>query len=204
MVSMAVISSVIITSFIAMMKVFCVTVVGIYIALYPKDQPYLPSTSLKNLSRLSNSIFLPCLIVSSLGGSLTPRSLSMLSVLILFAIINMSFSFILASTLGKYLNNERDSTVYDSLVVAISSPNAISLPIMIMGTLCEQSVVNVDFGGSVDQCNAEATSMLFVYSIGWYEVIVVLFTLFICLSRERSRDSWRLLVRLFVVCINII
>ena len=168
MVSLSVIASVIVTSFVAMMKVFCVTVVGIYIALYPKDQPYLPSVSLQNLSRLCNKIFLPCLIVSSLGSSLTPRSLSMLSILILFAIINMTLSYILALSLGKYLNNERNENVFDSMVVAISAPNAISLPIMIMSTLCEQPMVNADFDGSIIQCNSEATSMLFVYSIGWY------------------------------------
>ena len=48
------------------------------------------------------------------------------------------------------------------------SPNAISLPIMVMQTLCEQPIVNADFNDDSSVCFAEASSLLFVYSIGWH------------------------------------
>ncbi len=118
MLSGSLIASLLITSTLAMMKVFCVVVVGAVIAQYPRDGPYMPPASLKYVSRLSNSVFLPCLIISALGSSLTPTSLSMMAILILFAIINTLLSYILAITIGKYLNKD-DKATFESLVVAI-------------------------------------------------------------------------------------
>ena len=167
--SASLVGSLLLTSCSAMMKVFAVIIVGAFIAQVPKESPYLPKEALKYVSRLSNSVFLPNLIVTALGSSLTPQSLSMMSVLILFAMTNMITSYLLAITLGNYLNKD-DPATFQSLVVAIASPNAISLPIMVMATLCEQPIVAKDFDNDPGACQVEATAMLFVYSVGWHFV----------------------------------
>jgi predicted permease len=155
------------TALLAMVKVFVVIGVGVYIALHPKKNPYLPAGALKYVSRLSNGVFLPFLVVSSLGSTLTPDTMKIVCVLIPFALIVMSMSYILALSLGKYINNEPNNGVFESLAIAAASPNAISLPIMIMETLCEQPIINADFNGSPSTCAEKTTSMLFVYSVGW-------------------------------------
>jgi len=63
--------SVLFTSFSAMAKISIVSAVGFMCAKYPQNEPLLPLTALKYLSRISNIIFLPSLIVDSLGSSLS-------------------------------------------------------------------------------------------------------------------------------------
>lgn len=58
------------TSFAAMAKVSIVSAVGYCCAIFPTVDPLLPVSALRYLSRLSNIIFLPSLIVVSLGSSL--------------------------------------------------------------------------------------------------------------------------------------
>jgi hypothetical protein len=58
------------TSFAAMAKVSIVSAVGYCCAIFPEVDPLLPVSALRYLSRLSNIIFLPSLIVVSLGSSL--------------------------------------------------------------------------------------------------------------------------------------
>lgn len=58
------------TSFAAMAKVSIVSVVGYCCAIFPEVDPLLPVSALRYISRLSNIIFLPSLIVVSLGSSL--------------------------------------------------------------------------------------------------------------------------------------
>lgn len=67
---------------------------------------------------------------------------------------------------GKYTIN--DECMKIAMSVAMFSPNAISMPIMVMQSLCEQVIINHDYDDNSKLCYSEASSMLFVYSIGWH------------------------------------
>jgi hypothetical protein len=163
------ITTVALTSLVAMGRIFLVSAVGYVCALYPKDSPLLPPATVKILSRLSNVLFLPCLIIYSLGSGLTLGLFLRMSKIIPFCLLNEVIAYGIAFTLGRILH-EDDARLFTAVSIAIGSPNVISFPLMIMDTLCKRSTsVSGDFADS-KACFVECTSMLFVYSIGWHFV----------------------------------
>ena len=155
-------------AFSAMSKIALMSCVGVFLAKYPRSKPIMNLEFIQTLSKLSNNVFVPCLIMTSLGSGVNLELLSRIGVLILFcAIINL-ISFFFAHTIGWWLHGRCKDDMYIALAVAVGSPNAISLPIMVLQTMCENDTINLDYGSSAKQCYTEGTSMLFVYSIGWH------------------------------------
>lgn len=54
-----------------------------------------------------------------------------------------------------------------AITIAVATPNQLSLPIMVLTSMCGNGIVNADFGGDTQTCSNEAMSLLFVYSIGF-------------------------------------
>lgn len=52
-------------------------------------------------------------------------------------------------------------------MVAIMSPNVISMPLMLLKGLCESGLIRRDYEDDADRCFTQGTSMLFVYSIAF-------------------------------------
>jgi predicted permease len=163
------ISNVIINAFGAMSKVAIIAAVGYYFALYPKSDPYFSPKSLKYVSKISNSVCLPALIISSIGSGLSLALLSRMSMLIIFSIFTSIISFSLAATLGKMIDGK--SNLYLPLYIAIASPNIVSLPLMILQTMCDEAIINADYSNDSIKCFNESSSMIFVYSIGTYYIM---------------------------------
>lgn len=44
------------------------------------------------------------------------------------------------------------------------------MPLLVMQTMCESTVVNKDYSNDPKECFQEATAMMFVFSIGWHIV----------------------------------
>jgi predicted permease len=154
-------------SLVAMVKIFLISIVGVVLAKYPKKDPILPPLMLKYLSKLSNNVFVPCLIISSLGSAITYQLLQRIGILIIFSGITNLISYGFGFSFGRLLHGS-DDAMFIALIVAIGSPNAISLPIMVLQTMCEETYINKDYNGSPSECYTEATSMIFVYSVGWH------------------------------------
>ena len=161
-----VVVSVMLTSFLAMIKILIISLAGVYGAKYPRANPLLPLKLLQQLAKLSNIIFLPCLIVTSLG-TIDASNLNRLGILIFYSFLINIISFICINTLGLLVFSTNDP-FFIAVCVAVGSPNAISMPIMVMQSLCEQSIINEHFDSDAHYCYKEASSMLFVYSIGWH------------------------------------
>jgi len=168
MLSSAAILRVALTALAAMAKIFLVSCVGILASKYPKEAPLLPPLALRTLSRLSNLVLLPALMVASLGSALSVVMLQRMAILILFCVLTNLVSYTFAFTVGRYMH-EDDPVLSIATSVAIGSPNAISFPLMVMQTLCDEPLVNADdYSGKASLCVADSNSMLFVYSIGWH------------------------------------
>jgi hypothetical protein len=159
-------SMVVANAFGAMMKIFLVSTVGVLCAKYPKGNPLLPVPVLKNVSRFCNAVLVPCLIIGNLGASLSLRLLSRVGILIPISISVNLLSLLLAMVLKPL--HEDDSLLYRASSLTVSSPNTISMPLMVMQSLCEQEAVNADFDGSSVSCFAESTALMFIYSIGFH------------------------------------
>lgn len=167
----------------AMFKVALVSAVGIACSMYPKGAPLLTPEISKGLSRLSNYVLIPALVASSVGSTVSIALLHRFGILILLCMIVMGTSYVSALML-KCLH-EDNSELFKATQVSVSSPNAISFPLLVMSTMCEDSIVNADFDSNSGLCFQEASSMMFIYSIGWHCVYWTFF-----LSRfERIRSS---------------
>ena len=152
----------------AMVKIFLVSAVGIFIAKFPRGDPLLPAVMIRYLSKLTNNVFVPALIITSLGSAITFSLLNRIGILIIFCFVTNTISYCFGYSIGRLLHGRSDDPMFTALIVAIGSPNAISLPIMVMQTMCDESYVKKDYDNSQSKCFAEATSMLFVYSMGWH------------------------------------
>lgn len=160
--------SIMLNAFAAMMKIFLISTVGVCLAKFPSKDPILPAIMIKYLSKLANNVFVPCLIMTSLGSAITVQLLQRIGVLVMFCFVANSASYFYGYTFGRLLHGRSDDAMFIALTVAIGSPNAISLPIMVMQTMCNESYVKADYDDNQNKCFAEATSMLFVYSMGWH------------------------------------
>ena len=152
----------------AIVTIFLVGSIGYFGALYPERDPFLSPQALKTLSRLSNCVLIPPIIIYSIASSISVNKLSRMGILVFFSIITISLSYVLAFTLGRYIiGNTVKPRLQHALTIAIGSPNIVSFPLMVIQTLCTQPDLNQDYSNSSSQCFAEGTSMLFIYSIGW-------------------------------------
>ena len=134
-------------------------------AVYPKGDPLLPDVALRNFSRLVTFLLVGPLIVVALGSALTPQLLSQYAILIPFCVFNMFFSNLLFRLLRPL--HQEGQALRTASMVATMSPNIISMPLMLLQSLCELKLIKDDYDGDSGDCFNEATSMLFVYSIGF-------------------------------------
>lgn len=165
---MSMISAIMLSSLGSMMKILFISIAGVLSAKYPSSDPILPASALKGLARLNNLTLLPCLIVFSLGATLTPALLVKIGILILFCAMNYSLSYVVALTVGRTLHEKDNEELFVSVLVAICNPNAVALPILLMQGICQNPIVNQDFNYNEGACADLATSMIFVYITGWF------------------------------------
>jgi predicted permease len=158
--------SVLVAAFLAMLKIFIISCVGIICAKYPKQDPLLNKDALRHFSRINTFVLAPALTVYSLGSTLTLTLFFQMSVLLPFCVIVVLVSYMLAFLLKSI--HEDNKKLYISSSVSIGSPNGIALPIMVMASLCENSQVNEDYNGDSQKCFDEASSMMFIYIIPWF------------------------------------
>jgi hypothetical protein len=100
---------------------------------YPKGSPLLSVAALQYLSKLLNIVSVPALSAASLGTSLTLPALGRYWLLIPCCLCINSISYCLAWTVGRVLHERGDPQLYQASVVAVGTPNALALPIIILG-----------------------------------------------------------------------
>lgn len=152
----------------SMMKILFISIAGVISAKHPVSDPILPLSALKGLARLNNLTLLPCLIVYSLGATLSPELLAKIGILILFCAANYGLSYIVALTVGRFIHEKDNEELFSAVLVAICNPNAVALPILLMQGICQNPIVNQDFNSDAGACADLATSMIFVYITGWF------------------------------------
>jgi predicted permease len=145
--------------------------VGFFAARYPVAKPLLSKPALQYISRLSTFIFIPCLSIASLGASINFRLFSQIGFLVVCCPIVTAISYCLSETIGKLLMNKNiDKGMATAVSVACCFANTISLPIMIMQTLCEEDIVNADYEHSAQLCGESVSGMIFLYGAGFHAI----------------------------------
>lgn len=161
-----IIATVLLQSFSAMTKMACICTVGIIGSLYPKSDPILAPTTLKQLSRINYFVFLPAMTLSTLAVGLSFDKLQRFGILIPVCLLLIAVSY--GVTKSFRLLHEPDQRLFQAVVIACSSPNVIGMPLIVMQTMCENESVNSDYGHDSSLCFQEAKAMIFVFAIGWH------------------------------------
>lgn len=123
-------------------------------------------TAIRHISRFSNIVLIPCLTLSNIGASISFSLFKKVGLLVPIAI----GSNLLAMGLGRIFKfvHEDDPKLFLASLLTISSPNSISMPILVMQSLCEQPLVNEDFDNDSSVCFSQSTALLFIYVIGFH------------------------------------
>lgn len=116
-------------SFMAMFKIVLISSVGIIGSLYPEDNPLFTPIIMKSISRICSLLFIPALVVTSLGSSLSVQLLERFSILIVMCLI-IIFTSYLIGLLCKPLH-ERNKSLYCAVLVAVGSPNVRTCSIIV-------------------------------------------------------------------------
>lgn len=111
-------------------------------------------------------MLIPCLTIANIGASLSLSLFLKVGTLVPIAIaVNL-----MSMGIGRVFRfvHEDDHKLFRASLLTIASPNTISMPIMVMQSLCEQPVVNADFDDDSTVCFSHSTALLFIYSIGFH------------------------------------
>ena len=127
----------------AMVKVALISLVGVLLSIYPKADPLLTPSIMKKLSALTTVIFVPALVVQSLGSSISFELLQRFGILVFLCLLIIFISY--ANTYALRWLHEDDPKLFLAVLVAAGSPNAISMPLLVMKTICEDKTVNADY-----------------------------------------------------------
>jgi predicted permease len=128
--------------------------------------PLLPVSVIRHISRFSNLVLIPCLTVANIGASISLSLFLKVGILVPIAIATNLMSMGIGR-IFKFLH-EDDPKLFRASLLTIASPNTISMPILVMQSLCEQPVVNADFDDDSAVCFSQSTALLFIYSIGFH------------------------------------
>jgi predicted permease len=121
---------------------------------------------IRHISRFSNLVLIPCLTVGNIGAFISLKLFLKVGILVPIAIATNLMSMGIGR-IFKFLH-EDDPKLFRASLLTISSPNSISMPIMVMQSLCEQPAVNADFDDDSTICFSHSTALLFIYSIGFH------------------------------------
>jgi hypothetical protein len=146
----------------------------------------LPVPVIKHLSRFSNIVLIPCLTVGNIGASLSLSLFIKVGLLVPIAMFNN----LTAMVMGRVFKclHENDSKLFRASLLTIASPNSISMPIMVMQSLCEQPAVKLDYEDDAVICFSHSTALLFISSIGFH----LLYWGYIFPSFERLQQEYDL------------
>lgn len=87
-------------------------------------------------------LFLPCLLLASVGGNLNPAALRDSWHLAVGSTLSIGISSSLASVFGWLLMRREAWQTFRPVQMAIAFPNALVFPLLLLDALCEQDVIN--------------------------------------------------------------
>jgi len=154
------------TTLSAMTKILFICVVGAVAARFPRGSPLLPVTLLRQLGRLQNMLMLPCLLFTSMASTVSYDMLLRFLPLLLGGLVIIPLSNAVSKLL-KWIFCLPSDTFTPMLIMATTFPNCVSLPLLLLETLCEQHLVHSEFEDEAE-CFVVGSEMCFVYSIGWH------------------------------------
>ncbi|CAN0565325.1 unnamed protein product, partial [Laminaria digitata] len=94
--------------------------------------------SCRSASRICTLLFLPALIVSSTGATLTPAALRDSWQLVVAGSLTIALSGVMAWAFGWLLLRPEARRAFRPVQLAIAFPNSAAFPLLLVESLCEQ------------------------------------------------------------------
>ncbi|CAN0203910.1 unnamed protein product, partial [Scytosiphon promiscuus] len=121
----------------------------------------------RSFSRVVMDVFLPCLLLASIGGTLNPGTLRDSWHLVAGSALSIVLSNATAWAFGWLLMSPSARPTFRPVQMAIAFPNSLVFPLLLLDALCEQDAINSDFAGDSNECYDQATGMIFVFVACW-------------------------------------
>lgn len=86
-------------------------------------------------------LFLPCLLLGSIGGSLNPAALQNSWHLVASGAFSTVLSNAIASLFGRLLVRREARPMFRPAQMAIAFPDSLVFPLLLLDALCEQSII---------------------------------------------------------------
>jgi predicted permease len=164
---MSVFSEALVAAVNAMLKVLLVIAIGIISA----HLGFLNTTFIPQLSGWVFSILLPAMMISNLGKQLSIEKLGLYWPLILWATYTIAIGYLIGYL---YTTIFRQRKEYKStLLSAVAYNNSLSLPIVILDSLCASALFADSTAESLAQFQ-QASAMCFVISIPWNLIMFII------------------------------
>ena len=159
----------------ATIKLFLTASVGFVAARRPRGAPLLPPTAIRDASRLSAAVFIPCLITHSIGSSVSRELLAQSVCLLAGGLLTIAFGDLGMLAWGALAVPAamRATSLWKVARVAGAFPNIVAFPLVVMGALCERADVGAPYD-DVGACRNEGAALIFLNSFTWSAVFFTL------------------------------
>ena len=151
-----------------MVRLVLVAAAGVFAAWRPVGAPLLPASALQQLSRFSAVVLIPCIIVDSIGSSISVKLLRQSVALILYGLGTIGLGLLYARLWGRLCvpPRLRRSSLWRVAALATGFPNVVAMPLVIVATVCERKEVKDDFD-DFDDCAKTGAALIFMNSFMW-------------------------------------
>lgn len=149
---------------------------GAALTVYPREDPLLDPPSCKKLGRLTMLIFMPFLIVVSLGQNLSVALLTDGAwVLSAWGLVHMLLNLFIAFSVRCAVQPPAFFRV--EFLLALTSTNGLGLPLIMLEPLCQTAPLSeTNFGDDGEQSAFQrSTAFLFIYNLPWIVYLMGIF-----------------------------
>ncbi|CAB1097057.1 unnamed protein product [Ectocarpus sp. CCAP 1310/34] len=156
------------TSVLGTLRVLAILLAGFFASRWPKSEPLLAKETCRAFSRACALLFLPSLMISSLGATLNPEALKNSWQLVVAGSFTVALSGTVAWVVGRvFFRRPEDRRAFRPAGLAITFANSAGFPLLLMNALCEQDYVRSDYNDDALECFTQATGMIFIYVVVW-------------------------------------
>ena len=140
--------------------------VGAVAAIRPKAGPLLSPEKVSFLARLANDVFMPCWTMATIGAQVDLAQLRKDWAIVILGFLTVFLGFAIADLTALFFRPTQ--SMIPAMRVSIAQVNALAVPLVLLGSLCESRRVNDAFDEDSGDCKDDAAGKLNVFMVAWH------------------------------------
>eukprot|EP00930_Biecheleria_cincta_P018072 TRINITY_DN14195_c0_g1_i1.p1 TRINITY_DN14195_c0_g1~~TRINITY_DN14195_c0_g1_i1.p1 ORF type:complete len:406 (-),score=49.20 TRINITY_DN14195_c0_g1_i1:712-1929(-) len=149
-----------ISSVVSVAKLAAVSLVGIAAAIFPRGQPILHKVLLGDLSRLLVNVVWPAWAFHTVAAGIRREQVLPTLPLLPWCAFSLAVSLLLGVLTSRVCRV--DDELRPAYIVACGFCNSVAVPMMLLGTLCEQPALS-----GIEKCDTSVYGMIMLYNVVW-------------------------------------